>query len=309
MFMLGNEKGRVRPENIPDVLRETPQWLLWNYEERKPGTFSKVPYNANDPETRGSATNPKTWSDFDTVFRRYSEGKSDGIGFVFTEDGGLIGIDIDSCLADDTAREIVESLNTYAEVSVSGCGLHLFLKGRIRLQKNRVGNLEIYTDRRYFTVTGNRFGDCREIAEKTDALNVIIERHFGSSFHSETSQGAFSGTSAKMQPDVSGGQKDIASLPILERTILRTAERCIGRKFRTLWDGDWESLDYRSCSEADMALLRFLWNYTNGNEAMTLRLFRASGMMRDKCRREDYLAVTVKKIKENGTHDDFKSMQ
>jgi len=45
-------------------------------------------------------------------------------------------------------------------------------------------------------------------------------------------------------------------------------------------------------------LLRFLWNYTNGNEAMTLRLFRASGMMRDKCRRDDYLAVTIKKIKE-----------
>ena len=323
MFMFSNEKGRVRPENIPDVLKETPQWLLWNYEERKPGTYSKVPYNANDPETRGSATNPETWSDFDTVFRRYSEGKSDGIGFVFTEDGGLIGIDIDSCLedgiADDTAREIVESLNTYAEVSVSGCGLHLFLKGRIRLPKNRVGNLEIYTDRRYFTVTGNRFGDCREIAEKTDALNVIIERHFGSPFHSEISPGAFSGTSAKMQPDVSGsmrfqsnvqgGQNDIASLSILERTILRTAERCIGKKFRTLWDGDWESLDYPSCSEADMALLRFLWNYTNGNEAMTLRLFRASGMMRDKCRRDDYLAVTIKKIKETGTHDIVKSMQ
>jgi primase-polymerase (primpol)-like protein len=313
----------VRPENIPDVLKETPQWLLWNYEERKPGTFSKIPYNANDPRMKGSTTNPDTWSDFDTAFRRYSEGKSNGIGYVFTKNGGLIGIDIDSCLkdgvADDWAQEIVESLNTYAEVSVSGNGLHLFVKGRIRLPKNRVGNLEIYTEGRYFTVTGNRFGDCREIAEKTDALNVIVERYFGAPLHSETSPGAFRRTSVEKQPDASGntisqadvprGQSDIASLSILERTILRTTERCVGRKFRELWNGEWESLDYRSCSEADMALLRFLWNYTNGNEAMTLRLFRASGMMRDKCRRDDYLAVTIKKIKETGKYDISKSMQ
>ena len=57
-----------------------------------------------------------------------------GLGFVFTREAGIVGVDIDHCIVDgalnETAAAILEKLPpTYIEVSPSGTGLHIFLRG------------------------------------------------------------------------------------------------------------------------------------------------------------------------------------
>lgn len=85
---------------------------------------------------------------------------------------GSPGIDLDGCRDPETgavaqwAQSIIDRFRTYTEVSPSGTGVKLFLRGKSPLQKGkkktvdaeRIGNktpgIELYDHGRYFTVTG-----------------------------------------------------------------------------------------------------------------------------------------------------------
>jgi putative DNA primase/helicase len=70
-------------------------------------------------------------------------------------------------------------------------------------------------------------------------------------------------------------------------------QRQNGRRFWALWTGD-DSL-YKSPSEADLALCRILSFYTGCDAARIDRLFRESGLMREKWERDDYSERTIAK--------------
>ena len=79
-----------------------------------------------------STADSSTWGTFERVadFRG-----ADGIGFVFTEDDPYVGIDLDDCRDPDTgeltdlANSIVEQLDSYTEISPSGTGIHIIVRG------------------------------------------------------------------------------------------------------------------------------------------------------------------------------------
>jgi putative DNA primase/helicase len=80
----------------------------------------------------------------------------------------LSGIDLDHCAPggqpDERSVEIMAGAGSYAEISVSGDGLHILGTGDIgtaKIKNGRAPGLEIYSGGRYFTVTGrhiNRAG-------------------------------------------------------------------------------------------------------------------------------------------------------
>src|ERR671916_1961550 len=83
-----------------------------------------------------------------------------GIGYVFAADDPYVGIDLDDCIdADghlaDWARAIVDTMVTYTEVSPSGTGVKLWVIGSIP-GSVKTAQIEIYAERRYFTVTGQQ---------------------------------------------------------------------------------------------------------------------------------------------------------
>ena len=95
-----------------------------------------------DPKTgsKASTTNPDTWGTYDQALEYYEEFKESGcrrLGFVFTKSDPYVGIDLDDCRNTQTgdiepwAQEIVQDLNSYTEVSVSGTGLHIIVKGEL----------------------------------------------------------------------------------------------------------------------------------------------------------------------------------
>jgi len=65
-----------------------------------------------------------------------------------------------------------------------------------------------------------------------------------------------------------------------DELIERAKEAANGEKFQRLWRGD--TSGYPSHSEADMALCCLLAFWTSGDPQRVDRLFRASGLMRDK---------------------------
>ncbi|MBA2116832.1 DUF3987 domain-containing protein [Bremerella alba] len=180
---------RVTPDNVPEDMRAAKQWVLWRYEERG-GKPTKVPYQVNGKPA--SSTDPTHWVTFGEILAALEDSpEASGIGFVFTPEDNFIGIDLDDCRNPVTGQltpwssEIVERFGTYTEVSPSGKGLKLFLRGQFPLDRGRKVNLEgggaveVYTKGRYFTVTGQRLEGFTEVAE-VDArqLAVFADRYF-----------------------------------------------------------------------------------------------------------------------------------
>ena len=86
---------RVRCDDIPQELRDMPNWVLWRYKEDDEGhDVGKIPLQPNGRPA--SCSDPDTWSTFDAVWRAYSDSERfDGISFALDGEG-IIGIDLDA---------------------------------------------------------------------------------------------------------------------------------------------------------------------------------------------------------------------
>ncbi len=167
-----------KPEAIPETLRERDQWVCWR-EEKRDGKPTKIPVT---PGAGGfaSATESETWASFEAA-RDYTETEhADGIGFVFTDDDPIVGVDLDDCRdpetgdADDVALDIIARLDSYTEVSPSGTGYHVLITGELPDGRNRRGSVELYDTARFFTVTGDHVERTpTRVARRQDALTAI----------------------------------------------------------------------------------------------------------------------------------------
>jgi putative DNA primase/helicase len=165
--MIKETTPAVIAENIPEELTERAQWVCWRYEERD-GKLTKVPYTPYD-ETRASTTDLMTWDIFDAAlgyYENYSQilpglPPMDGIGFVFSSADPYVGIDLDDCRNPESgeiapwALEILDRVRDgYVEISPSGTGIHVIIRGDVRGGGIRRGPVEMYSRGRYFTITG-----------------------------------------------------------------------------------------------------------------------------------------------------------
>ena len=162
------------PAQLTDLMT-LPRWVCWRYETVK-DRVTKVPYGATGG--KASSTDPRTWA----TFAELPLGAFDGPGIVLGD--GLQGVDLDACLDADGnlepwAAEVVDRLASYTEVSPSGRGIKVIIRGPEGPTKE-VGfgdpvampdgatkrrELAYFTGKRYFTVTGQVHRDCpiREI--------------------------------------------------------------------------------------------------------------------------------------------------
>jgi putative DNA primase/helicase len=144
----------VRAESIPEELRVRPQWVVWQAVGDKP---DKVPYSARTGR-KASSTDLMTWSTFEEAAGAYENGEYAGLGFMFSSADPYTGIDLDNCVDKDGkialwALEIVRYFDGYTELSASGTGLHIIVRGDV--PNRRKGDIEIYSSKRFFTVTGH----------------------------------------------------------------------------------------------------------------------------------------------------------
>mgnify|MGYP006304844009 CR=1 FL=1 len=129
-------------DNIPVELKKLNQWVCYK-NEIKDGTdkVNKVPYN-NQNISKADITQSDNYDRFESVkFTMEAFNIYDGIGFVFTNNDPYCGIDLDNCIdnsiqsdnifdkIDPWAKDIIIEMDSYTEVSPSGSGVHIIIKG------------------------------------------------------------------------------------------------------------------------------------------------------------------------------------
>ena len=259
---------------FPDELASLPQWICWRLEpDPKNDKPRKVPY---DPKTgrKASSTNPQSWATLAQALAAKDKYLFTGVGFVFTEVGGIVGVDIDHCRNEDgsfneTAQAILDKAPSYTEISPSGSGLHIFFRGTMpgKGNKNSTSGVEMYASARYFTMTGNQLeGTPDTIADGSAALPWIHENYI-----------------AKKKADRKAKVKKAARTVSLtdEQVLEKAAASQNGEEFTALWEGRWDG-KFGSQSEADLSLCCSLAFWTGKNKEQMDRLFRQSKLFREK---------------------------
>ncbi len=159
-----------------ETLKQYPVWTGCKYPD-------KTPLN---PHTGGNAqsNNPATFGSYEQAVAAKTRYGWTHIGVAFVPDvAGVMGIDIDKC-ADENgaiepwALEIIRRIDSYAEYSPSGRGVHVLCYGA--LPKNIGANdapetCEMYDRTRWFTVTGNHIQGTPESIEPR--YRQVLELH------------------------------------------------------------------------------------------------------------------------------------
>lgn len=267
-------------EKIPLELKQLPHWVGWKYMQC-PGEDHKrkVPINAMDGQPAKS-NDPTTWCDFDTACLGKERFGLDGIGFMFSGDG-IFGIDIDHCYDPETqeldpaAAEIIETVQSYTELSPSGTGIHILCKGVLPEGRKRRGAVEMYSTLRYFTVTGNQFGLEYPFSDCTERVAVMHRKYLG---EEETAAGAQK--AALPMPTGRGTNADMSVDAILRRMF----DSKHGQKLQDLYNGSWEryGIGDGSQSSADQAFCNTLAFWCRCDAALMDAIFRRSGLYRQK---------------------------
>ncbi len=283
-------------KKIPNVLHALPQWVCWRAESQKQkNKLTKVPYN---PVTgkRASSTDPATWQTYVEAVGAFKAGGYSGIGFVFTDNDPYAGIDLDKIRNPETgevepwARDVVTRLSSYSELSQSGEGFHVIVKGKIHGGRRRKGNVEMYDRGRYFCMTGERLSSTPStIEERQEILNELYSEHL------EVPEPALA--AQRVSPNT--------NTPCDRELIEKASAAKNGANFANLWQGNWESAGYNSQSEADAALLGSLRFWTGGDKARSFTMFSQSGLNRDKWSREDYRERTWSGIDSGNVYNPF----
>lgn len=170
---------KFKPDNIPQELKGLQRWLPLN----------------------GKRCHMKEWpkkgNRFDTIANTTIQKGESAAGFIIN-DTGLVVLDFDKVKGDDDklsegAQKIIKKAHelagqTYTENSISGKGLHMFYMAvpsddmpyvfKIPLDDNhsKENMLEVYTGKgnaKYFAVTGDIEGECKEIANGQAVLDYL----------------------------------------------------------------------------------------------------------------------------------------
>ena len=163
--------------NLIKELKKYRSWVDWRLVDGR-----KIPINPRTGKA-ASSTDPETWSEFDEVGL-----KSPNRGFVLSDQDPYTCVDLDHVLTpggivdghqswelSNRATAIVLFFDSYTEVSPSGTGLHIWVKGRIPAAIKR-SDFEIYSTKRYITVTENPLFNS-EIQDCQKQLDAIYAKY------------------------------------------------------------------------------------------------------------------------------------
>ena len=159
---------------------------------------------------------------------------------------------------------------------------------------NAKQGLEIYVSgatSKFLTVTGNSdpWAGPFPVCERAEALQIVLDRYMV-----RPQKAAQEATRSPLAP-----------LDLSDAEVIAKAHNARnGAAFAALWNGD--TSGYGSHSEADMALCNALAFWTGRNAGQMDRLFRSSGLMREKWDRRQsgstYGALTIQEAIRTCTH-------
>lgn len=265
--------------NIPAELRALPQWVVADMSiDKETGKPKKLPLNPRTGQL-ADVTDPSTWGTFEEALRTGSH----HVGFVLSPTDPYTIIDLDNKPHDPATPEqlarhykILEAFNSYTEISQSGTGYHIVIKGWVPTGTNR-DKVEVYSSGRYMICTGNVVRQA-PIADYQSLLDTLY---------------------AEMQPMNKVELVDYEATMTDAELVEMASSAANGEKFNQLCSGYHEGryVVGQGQSEADFALLSILAFYTRDNEQVR-RIFRMTALgKRAKAQRDTYLNIALEKIR------------
>lgn len=258
---------------IPVELTELRQWVV--------AGADKIPVDAKTGRP-ASVTDPLTWSSYEEAFAAWSRYPHiQHAGFVLTDNDPYAFIDLDepqNAEQLERHKKVYELFPSYAELSQSGKGIHIIVRGRVPHGAKR-DRVELYSSARYMIMTGSTLRDI-PIVDCQELLTTLFW---------------------EMNVDAIGyAELHEADALLDDKGLVEMASRAVnGDKFDALCNGEWPSLGYPSQSEADFALISIFAFYSPNNDQV-MRLFRSSKLgQREKAWRDDYLLRCLRKIRSN----------
>ena len=269
----------IQRQKIPEELKNQKNWVMWKWETRK-GKLTKPPFQVCGKYAK--STDPKTWTDYETVCSAFDSGKWDGFGFML--DGGeYTGIDWDDCRdkatgeIDPEKMDLIRGFDSYTEVSPSGAGLKTLIRGKLPKGGHHNEDIGVFDSKRFFCITGQVISEVSTAIEpRQTELDALVRQYWPGDF--ETVK-AF-----RAEKKTSRTDADLISKAMTAKN---------GDKFTKLWNG--ETTGYDSHSEADLALCSMLAFYFDNDRIRIDAQFRQSGLMRQKWNRENYREETIAK--------------
>ncbi|KRK97675.1 hypothetical protein FD04_GL001712 [Secundilactobacillus odoratitofui DSM 19909 = JCM 15043] len=280
-------------------LQELPIWGLFITESQS--GKDKLRKLALSPQSGNtlSTNKPDQWGSFSQALKGYQRHVHNAKGLAMLVQPPYTVIDLDHTTVDsptNAAKDFLQLVKgTYTERSVSGKGLHAVIRGNNNTGRNRNNNanLEVYSEKRFFAITGDVIdgtGVIRSIPD--DEFNSVLERYLEPRVPVKPTQGA-----------ESGGQSYLTDEQVIEK-----ACKAKGRGlFKSLFKDGWQEF-YPSQSEADIALANMLAFWTNKDFSLMDSIFRKSALMREKWDerhgKETYGAMTLNNAIQH-THETY----
>jgi len=269
---------------VPAAMRARRHWVCWRRDPER----GKVPINPHTGE-KAATNNPRTWGTLAEALAGLARHEDlAGVGFVFTAGDEFVGVDLDNCLEEDGTCKLwampIRDLfpGAYTEITPSGRGLHIITVGTLpENSRHKIpyadGHVEAYDRGRFFTMTGTPWGSApEEISGTQESVEELVATVMG-----------------VKEPDRPATPRAAQPLALDDRSIvdaMLASRSSVG--IRALWDGDTTGHGGDD-SRADLALCNHLAFWTNLDAARVDRLFRQSGLYREKWEREDYRARTI----------------
>ena len=258
--------------SIPSELRDLDRWVVWRWGDLdKTGKRRKPPYIPHKLDEHASSTNPKTWATFEQAAALVDLGIADGVGFALRPP--YVGVDLDEELSEADKGAIMLALDSYTERSASGKGYHILIRASLNGHGRHPAGLGVFQEARFFYCTGEHVrGTPATIEERQSELERVFAEF--------------------LPAEVATSASPVVPVHLDDQELLECA-RCArnGPKFERLWSGD--TSGYLSASEADLALCDALAFWTGRDPERIDRMFRASGLMREKWLRDDYRTRTI----------------
>lgn len=297
---------------LPIELQERKQWVVAGADKR--------PYFWNGGLVAASVIDPSTWMSYEDACSLASF-KGLSVGYVLSKDDPFVCIDFDIRDCDKLDKNsmvypqemwtpevvikqqdfIINSIDSYKELSVSRKGIHVWVKGESGPGARR-GGVEVYSQERFIICTGLGFNsiersivDGRVVAEvQGDGLGISDQDEFLKKVL---------GSLREVVQEISLVELDeVESDQVIWE---RASGAANNEKFKKLCDGDWQGLNYPSQSEADFALLSMFTFYSKSN-SQCRRLFRMTGLgQREKCNKNDvHLNRMLLQIRSRQAHEE-----
>ncbi len=279
-------------DHLPEEMRWAQQWCVAGPE--------KAPYSVNGQGLyRASVTDPSHWLDFETSVEA-AQHVGAKVGYVISSTDSLTCIDLDVKDRDNepdprkwTTQEqlnrfwaIVQAFDSYTERSLSGKGLHIWVRGKIGKGCRRDG-VEVYSQERFIICTGDVVHN-KPIRECQGLLDILLK---------EIQAGQANDTADLVEIDATEPDNVIWH---------RAATAVNNDKFIPLCEGKWLDLGYPSQSEADLSLMSMFCFYSKSNEQCR-RLFRMTklGQREKAVKNNRYLDYTISRIRGRQEREDL----